>query len=633
MNLKIIGICFLFIWIVMSANGLIAQVTIEDDQQICYNSTPEALNSNVADSNYIYMWQDSLAGATWHTIIEADSNTYQPPALVITTFYRLIVTDTNNVVDTSNVLTINIYEEFEVGEITGGNSPICYGENGDTLKANPTGGSLSYVIKWFNDQGDSLGIGETYYIDHLYDTTSFFYVVEDTAGCGMDTCDLFEIKVYEQLVAHDITGGSQQMCNGADPGTLISHPAGGSETYEIEWFNNQGEFLGNENSYHIGNLFETTGYYYIVNDDKGCGPVVSDTLTCIVYSPFEKGTISGGYTPICYGDDGGTLKANPSGGSVDYSFQWFDSQNNLLGSEETYFIGNLTETKEYYYQVSDNEGCGSGTSPLYIIEVHDSLTASVSITASQNEICSGETINFTAQIVPWNEQLQYQWFINDVLKSTIATFVTNEIEASSMVKVIVSFPEGTCVTNSPASGNQSIFVNPIPDTSAIVAKPNDNPVVLIYPGDTTGTYYNYQWYINGEVINGETSKFYYNDGVVILPGTTYSVRVENEFNCSVELEYRRVIDKSSLFEESDIFVIYPNPNNGAFTISLNDDLIPADAEAFNLQISDLSGKVVTKKELSCKDQNINLTGLQKGVYLIDINIGADYRQLRKLVIY
>jgi hypothetical protein len=571
---------------------------------------------------------------TWYKFLNDSIGTGNP--LVIehlydTTYFHYVVIDDSCGTESSVPVMIEVYNLLDADPITGGPSDtICYKSDAGTLHSHPKGGSGNYTISWLIGNNPTGIAGDSLVVGELEETTDFRYVVTDDS-CGSKTSNPFKIKVYGQLVATDIIGGNSPICNGQNGGTLKAFPTGGSRDYTIKWYNQDG-LLWVGDSILVGNLLDTSSYYYRVEDNKGCDTLDSDTFTCIVYSPFEKGTISGGSTPICPGEDGGTLQANPSGGSLDYTFQWFDSQNNPLGSNETLNVGNLTETKEYYYKVTDNKGCGIGNSPLKKILVEDSLTASVSINASPNKICLGDVITFTAIPSPPNN-IQYKWYINNVLKSTSSSYPTNEIINGDSVKVEITYLQPTCVINNPAFGYFKAIVNPIPDSSAIVAKPKNNPVVLIYPGDTTGHHYDYQWYRNGQAINGETSKFYYNDGVVFLPGTTYSVRVENEFNCSVELEYTRVIDKSSLFEESDVFVIYPNPNNGAFTISFNDDRIPDDAETFNLQISDLSGKVVTKKELPCNDQSINMTGLKKGVYFVEVTIGNDYRQLRKLVIY
>ena len=60
--------------------------------------------------------------------------------------------------------------------------------------------------------------------------------------------------------------------------------------------------------------------------------------------------------------------------------------------------------------------------------------------------------------------------------------------------------------------------------------------------------------------------------------------------------------------------IYPNPNNGIFNISVN--------EEYNLQILDITGKVIYSEVLNNSENSINISDNEAGVYLIRLTSGS-----------
>ncbi|WP_066319446.1 RICIN domain-containing protein [Aquimarina aggregata] len=83
-----------------------------------------------------------------------------------------------------------------------------------------------------------------------------------------------------------------------------------------------------------------------------------------------------------------------------------------------------------------------------------------------------------------------------------------------------------------------------------------------------------------------------------------------------------------LKENADLKVaLYPNPNNGIFTIDFNKNIKNATAI-----ITDMSGRVVHSADIENTTQkSIDLQGLPKGIYLLDLQ-GEDIKIQHKLVI-
>jgi hypothetical protein len=74
-----------------------------------------------------------------------------------------------------------------------------------------------------------------------------------------------------------------------------------------------------------------------------------------------------------------------------------------------------------------------------------------------------------------------------------------------------------------------------------------------------------------------------------------------------------VIDNISVEENEFIINLYPNPNNGTFTISIKKELL-----GNSMQIIDKSGRIVKNIVLTSESQKLDLPELTKGKYQIQI---------------
>ena len=119
--------------------------------------------------------------------------------------------------------------------------------------------------------------------------------------------------------------------------------------------------------------------------------------------------------------------------------------------------------------------------------------------------------------------------------------------------------------------------------------------------------------------NGATS-FVWNDGttgnlIIVSPSvsTTYTVTGTANNGCTNSISYmQNVADCVALNEEeskADLFVVYPNPNQGVFYIS--------NQKAIQLSITDQLGRLVYETELIAgTDHRIETNALSKGVYFV-----------------
>jgi hypothetical protein len=72
--------------------------------------------------------------------------------------------------------------------------------------------------------------------------------------------------------------------------------------------------------------------------------------------------------------------------------------------------------------------------------------------------------------------------------------------------------------------------------------------------------------------------------------------------------------------------VYPNP----FTHKLNIDLTALQGDKINVNVSDVSGKIIYMETLTSLNHSIDLEYLQKGIYFVEINAG-DGKMVKKLI--
>lgn len=119
---------------------------------------------------------------------------------------------------------------------------------------------------------------------------------------------------------------------------------------------------------------------------------------------------------------------------------------------------------------------------------------------------------------------------------------------------------------------------------------------------------NYQWYLNGEAINGANSSVY-----TAAAGGDYTVSVQQFEQCPL---VPGLVTKVMEIDNQPSMVVYPNPNNGSFSVRSNGML----GQKERLRIMDMTGKVVYEemKKSSDNSEISIITTLEKGVYILEV---------------
>jgi hypothetical protein len=208
--------------------------------------------------------------------------------------------------------------------------------------------------------------------------------------------------------------------------------------------------------------------------------VTNTTTGCSQVFPFQfhvtnvvAGTIAGDQS-ICSGATPSAITSSQAGSSSDgdpITYTWEQSTTSLSSgysaisgaTSEGYVPGALTQTT-YYKRVTHYAGTNpdvtSDTDPV-TITVNPTLTASVSIASNDtdNVICFGTNVTFTATPTNGGASPSYQWKVNGSNVGTdSATYTTSALANNDVVSVVLTSNATPCLAGSTATSNSITIV-------------------------------------------------------------------------------------------------------------------------------------------------------------------------------
>ncbi|MBN1142977.1 MAG: hypothetical protein JXA72_01075, partial [Bacteroidales bacterium] len=335
--------------LMLPLNGFLFN-TLRGKDTICAGQTPGLITGSQpkgGDGEYAFVWEQSTDNSTWETATGGANislQSFQPPALTQTTWYRRVVTS-DTIVDMSRGLQIYVYPAISNNLITGEDT-ICYNSDAQPLHgivATPSGGNGSYLYRWEESTNqvtwNVAGTGVNFDPDRLTDTTFYRRVVNSTAWCR-DTSNTWTILVLPGIVNNRFSPEKDtSICMNTSPGTLNAlPPSGGNGSYSYSWQlkEDQGSWMSvpdsNGMNLTVGKLANTTSYRRIVysGQNDACIDTTTVAKTIVVKLPIDNNSINGApvrYT--CFNTPVTLNGSQPVHGFETYAYQWEQSADNL----------------------------------------------------------------------------------------------------------------------------------------------------------------------------------------------------------------------------------------------------------------------------------------------------------------
>jgi hypothetical protein len=241
---------------------------------------------------------------------------------------------------------------------------------------------------------------------------------------------------------------------------------------------------------------------------------------------------------------------------------------------------------------------------IQIITISPTIFPSVSITASQTTICSGDSVLFIANPSNTWDSATYKWYINGTLTSTQSdTFISTSLTNSNSVFA-------TLETNQVCASSLAIS-----DTIQIatIQYPTADFMVDSFIADT--------YYFSNNSLNALTAQWDFGDGMSTQIANPNHI-FQEEGTYHVCLTVSNQCDQDSICLQLPYFIT-SNKQNQKNNISLSPNPAATTLRIINkssfVTLTDLTGKTLLTIPTKNKETEINISTLPSGIYFLRTN--------------
>lgn len=250
-----------------------------------------------------------------------------------------------------------------------------------------------------------------------------------------------------------------------------------------------------------GKVVNTAGIYTdIVSYKSGCDSLIT-TLDLKISGTAPSLTIASSANNICAGTLV-TFTASPINEGTSPTYQWQLNGTNI-GSNSLTFSSAALANNDKISCIITSGGCVVSSNSITMNVSSINGSPSLSISASQNNICAGSLVTLTASPVNGGSSPTYQWFVNGVKAGTnSSTFSSSSFVNGDNITCEMT-TSGLCTGSGPVTSNGLIIVvnSSLAPSVNIVASANNicpgTMVTFTATAINSGTAPSYQWQVNG----------------------------------------------------------------------------------------------------------------------------------------
>jgi hypothetical protein len=258
----------------------------------------------------------------------------------------------------------------------------------------------------------------------------------------------------------------------------------------------------------------TAEYRVTVTSINGCSG--KDTVQ-VTFSPPPVITNNPMYDSICSGQFTNIpLTSIPSGANFHWTatltsgnISGFSADSGTVISQ---VLTNLLLTAGIVtYHITPKIGSCAGSSVDFPVTVNPGVPVTISISESQNNVCAGTMVTFTATPGNQGSNPVYQWKVNGINQPGNSTTFSYTPLNNDVVNCVLTSSNTVCTSNNPATSNSiTMTVNPnLPVSITLTSAPATicagQQVTFTAHPINEGTTPSYLWYLNSNPVGSNTN--------------------------------------------------------------------------------------------------------------------------------
>jgi hypothetical protein len=311
-----------------------------------------------------------------------------------------------------------------------------------------------------------------------------------------------------------ITATATTICTGESV-TFTATPVNGGNAPQYEWFvSGVSMQTGSSNTFTTTSIINGDDVYVEMTSNDPCVTNQTSTSNQIgITVAIQQASVGifANANNVCLNVPI-TFTAFPTNGGNAPQFEWF--VNGALvqsGSSSTYTSSSFVNGDNVYVEMTSNDPCvaiQNVTSNTVVISIVQNLQTSVSIVASDNNVCEGTNVTFNATAVNEGTAPVFDWLVNGTSVQTGNSNTYSAVFNNGDVVTCVLTSSDSCVAVTTVTSNAVVMTvnQPSPLNVSIIA----NPGTTICPGDNViftatstnaGSNPDYEWTLNGVVVS------------------------------------------------------------------------------------------------------------------------------------
>ncbi|NOZ33912.1 MAG: T9SS type A sorting domain-containing protein [Chlorobi bacterium] len=404
-----------------------------------------------------------------------------------------------------------------------------------------------------------------------------------------------------------LTANNSQICIGDNTGDInLSNNSGTVTDWEKKLESSSWISVGYSGTIYSEIPAEPGTWYYRAVIDNGAA--YSDSASIIVNSISVGGNTSSD-TTICEGDYINLTLSNQSGTITNWERQLNGSSWEYIFDTQTSLSEEPSEDGSWLYRTAVKNGaCPTSYSDTTSIIVNPSAVSGI-IDVTNADICTGSQVTLTADgydgTIQWQQSVDgIDW--TDITDANSDTYTSDILSETTYFRTVTSL--GFCNDSISYPKEIKVYLNPVADFSY---KANNQEITFT---NTSENATNYLWsFGDGYTSSEENPVYLYETTSTYTVTLTASNKVCNNNKTSKDITVTNV----GINQIKSGISIAPNPNNGFFTVKINN--LTA-ANSF-IEIYSMSGKLIYQKNINSDVFNIDLSNQAKGIYFVRIIFG------------